>query len=259
MPKNNVPKVFISYSHDSQDHKKWVLDLATRLCNNGIDAILDQWELGPGQDLLQFMNKHLRAANRILMICTENYVKKANDGTGGVGYENMIITGQLFNNTDSNKFIPLIRQIGTSTVPSFLQSKIRLDFSDSQFEFSFDELIRSILGAPLYEKPAISNNPFSPVSNTPAEKTGDGLLKLMKIIVEQFELRPSRSDSDIIMVSNLRERTNMSRTLFETLLDQAKAQDLIKEYPDSYDSRGRSVYLTEKGRAYAIQHQLVQF
>ncbi|MCW5219844.1 TIR domain-containing protein [Verminephrobacter aporrectodeae subsp. tuberculatae] len=253
MPKNNVPKVFISYSHDSQDHKKWVLDLATRLCNNGIDAILDQWELGPGQDLLQFMNKHLRAANRILMICTENYVKKANDGTGGVGYENMIITGQLFNNTDSNKFIPLIRQIGTSTVPSFLQSKIRLDFSDSQFEFSFDELIRSILGAPLYKKPAISNNPFSPVSNTPVEKTGDGLLKLMKIIVEQFELQSYSSGG--IVPSTLRARMNISRTLFETLLDQAEEQELIGR---SYSlNKSESLYLTRKGRAYAIQHQLV--
>jgi hypothetical protein len=29
--KMKIPKVFISYSHDSQEHKKWVLDLATRL------------------------------------------------------------------------------------------------------------------------------------------------------------------------------------------------------------------------------------
>lgn len=35
----STPKVFISYSHDTQDHKKWVLDLATRLRNSGIDAI----------------------------------------------------------------------------------------------------------------------------------------------------------------------------------------------------------------------------
>jgi hypothetical protein len=46
-----IPKVFISYSHDSQEHKKWVLDLATRLRNNGVDAIIDQWELRAGDDL----------------------------------------------------------------------------------------------------------------------------------------------------------------------------------------------------------------
>jgi hypothetical protein len=46
-----IPKVFISYSHDSQEHKKWGLDLATRLRNNGVDAIIDQWELRAGDDL----------------------------------------------------------------------------------------------------------------------------------------------------------------------------------------------------------------
>jgi hypothetical protein len=54
-----IPKVFISYSHDSQEHKKWVLDLATRLRNNGVDAIIDQWELRAGDDLPHFMETHL--------------------------------------------------------------------------------------------------------------------------------------------------------------------------------------------------------
>ncbi|WP_356741458.1 toll/interleukin-1 receptor domain-containing protein [Pseudoalteromonas sp. APC 3250] len=55
----STPKVFISYSHDSQEHKKWVLDLATRLRNSGVDAIIDQWELRPGDDLPYFMETHL--------------------------------------------------------------------------------------------------------------------------------------------------------------------------------------------------------
>ena len=31
-----VPKVFVSYSHDSPEHKKWVIDLSTRLMSNGL-------------------------------------------------------------------------------------------------------------------------------------------------------------------------------------------------------------------------------
>lgn len=45
------PKVFISYSHDSEEHKEWVLELATNLRKHGIDVILDQWELAVGKDL----------------------------------------------------------------------------------------------------------------------------------------------------------------------------------------------------------------
>ncbi|MCZ4309896.1 toll/interleukin-1 receptor domain-containing protein [Vibrio atlanticus] len=45
-----VPKVFISYSYDDQAHKKWVLELAQRLRNAGVDAILDQFRVGLGDD-----------------------------------------------------------------------------------------------------------------------------------------------------------------------------------------------------------------
>lgn len=72
-----IPKAFVSYSHDSQDHKKWVLDFATRLHNNGIDASLDQWDLKAGDDLPHFMERGLAGADRVLMICTDNYVTKA--------------------------------------------------------------------------------------------------------------------------------------------------------------------------------------
>ena len=40
-PNAAAPRVFVSYSHDSQDHKNWVLTLATRLVKNGVDVILD--------------------------------------------------------------------------------------------------------------------------------------------------------------------------------------------------------------------------
>jgi histidyl-tRNA synthetase len=38
----SAPSVFISYSHDSAEHKAWVLKLATDLRAAGIDASLDQ-------------------------------------------------------------------------------------------------------------------------------------------------------------------------------------------------------------------------
>lgn len=63
--------------------------------NNGVDVILDQWELEPGDDVPKFMEQSVRRANKVLMICTEPYVRKADDGKGGVGYESMIVTGEL--------------------------------------------------------------------------------------------------------------------------------------------------------------------
>jgi hypothetical protein len=85
-----APKVFISYSHDSQPHKDWVRDLATVLRANGIDVVLDQWDLSPGQDIAAFMAGGIQTADRVLLICTEQYVSKAEAGSGGVGYERLI-------------------------------------------------------------------------------------------------------------------------------------------------------------------------
>ena len=84
----------MSYSHDDRDHKAWVAALATRLRDKGVDVILDQWDLGFGDDVPKFMEKGVRASRYVLMVCTEAYVKKADDGKGGVGYEAMIVTGQ---------------------------------------------------------------------------------------------------------------------------------------------------------------------
>ena len=42
------PRVFISYSHDSSEHRQWVSHLGTELRGKGIDAILDQWGMSFG-------------------------------------------------------------------------------------------------------------------------------------------------------------------------------------------------------------------
>ena len=69
------------------------------------------------------METQLEKADYALMICTEQYVAKANAGTGGVGYEKMIMTSTMLQRIDNNKVIPVIRQTGTRYVPSFFEDK----------------------------------------------------------------------------------------------------------------------------------------
>jgi hypothetical protein len=243
----NIPKAFISYSHDSQSHKKWVLDLATRLRNAGVDAILDQWELKAGDDLPHFMEQNLAACDYVLMICTEKYVQKANGGLGGVGYEKMIVTSDLMKGIDSNKVIPVIRQEGTRNVPTFLKTKLFVDFSKSDdFEFGFDELVRTLHNAPLYKKPEIGNNPFESIEKIRPEKTGDALPKLMALVVRDFEGGRDYSNYGTIVA-----RMSMSRIMLDMLIESALEQGLITQYED------RDLQLSSKGKFYAIEHKLI--
>ena len=137
------PKVFISYSHDTPEHKQWVSELAAKLRRNGVEAILDQWYLDLNQDLTQFAESGIRAADRVLVICTDSYVRKANDGEDGVGYEPMIVTKKLVEDHGTNKFIPIIRQTEwEDKIPTFLEDRIYVDFTnDEKFDAKFDELL----------------------------------------------------------------------------------------------------------------------
>lgn len=246
-----IPRVFISYSHDSQEHKKWVLDLATRLRNTGIDAILDQWELTPGADIPHFMETQLATANYILMICTDKYVDKANLGVGGVGYEKMMITAELMKSIESTKIIPIIKQYGTRNVPTFLQSKYSINLSNADsFEFYYDELIRKFHGAPLYEKPEIGNNPFTPVKELIIDKTNDEIKEVMLIIVMLFE----NNTKDYILYSEIVRNLNISRIMTDLILNKMLDQKLIdnKKYGNTH------LQLTDEGKYYAIEHKLIK-
>src|SRR5665647_3472244 len=107
-------RVFISYSHDSTQHKKNVLQLSKRLCTEGIDCNIDQYERSPAEGWPRWMNKQIDLANYVLVVCTENYVKrfKGRDEPGkghGVKWEGAIITQELYEAEAKNKrFVPVV-------------------------------------------------------------------------------------------------------------------------------------------------------
>jgi hypothetical protein len=109
MPENSPPKVFVSYAHESPEHKAWVASLATDLRRKGVDVVLDQWHLKLGADITLFVEGAIRSAERVLMICTPAYARKANEVSGGVGYERMVVTGEMANKIDTTKFICVLR------------------------------------------------------------------------------------------------------------------------------------------------------
>ena len=244
----NVPKAFISYSHDTLEHKKWVLELAIRLRNNGIDAIIDQFELKPGDDVPHFMETNLAKADKVLMICSERYVEKANNGEGGVGYEKMIVTSSLLQTINENKVIPIIRQNGNMDLPTFLKSKIYINFSkNDDFEFSYDNLVRTIHNSPIFEKPAIGNNPFIPI----AKEQLDGDIKLLhdalKMIVKIQGVSSSVSSERI--ASNLSMSYAMFRVIGTKLSNLGYTQ---------WSSGTSWIKITEKGLMYAFNNNLIE-
>ena len=241
------PRVFISYSHDSAAHKAWVLDFATTLRNRGVDAILDQWDLKPGDDLPHFMEQNLVSADFAIMICTQRYVEKANAGKGGVGYEKMIMTSSSLSKISGNKVIPIIREKSNPSTPTFLTTKLYIDISDdSEIEFALDELLRFLLNAPLYVKPEIGGDPFRSLQDARPDKTADGVRGVMNTVVDCF----NGWQHDFLPYSMLVNKSAMHRLTLDKYLKEALNQGLLERHSDQ-------IRITPDGLAYLANQGIV--
>jgi hypothetical protein len=160
-PQARPPKVFISYSWDSPEHRQWVAQLGQYLRHQGIDIVLDQWHLWGGADVAAFMQRSLREADRVLVICTQNYADKAARNAGGVGFEHMIVTGQLMQNLGTDKFIPIVLQGKDPPLPSVLATRYFYNLGAAPgYALQLDALVKELHGIrpPL---PPLGPNPYA--------------------------------------------------------------------------------------------------
>lgn len=170
-----APRVFISYSHDTRAHKQWVLSLAQRLIAERIDVILDQWDLEYGDDVTAFMAASVTQADRVLMICSETYVQKVDEGKGGVGYEALIVTSELIQDLGTKKFVPIIRQAKEPiSLPKKLGARMAVNLSDycATVEDEFDRLVSQLRKEPPPSKPQLGVALSAPIAPLPADSIG---------------------------------------------------------------------------------------
>ena len=156
------PKVFISYSWDSESHKEWVKRLTDSLIENGVDAHLDQYDLELGDRLPKYMENQITNSDFVLIICTENYKKKADNRKSGVGYEGHIISGELLSSADEKKFIPILRSDDFFNImPIFLAGKLGVRLKDdfSVDDNAFQDLLATLFNVKIKSKPKLGEMP----------------------------------------------------------------------------------------------------
>lgn len=153
------PRVFISYSHDSTEHKKRVLQLSDDLRASGVDCNLDQYEPFPEDGWPRWMNNQIEHANFVLVICTETYNRRAtgqeSPGRGfGASWETQLITQQIYNDRGRNsKFIPVtFTESDVISVPRFLGSSSHFCVETPEGK---EELYRFLTSQPAVLKPPL--------------------------------------------------------------------------------------------------------
>jgi tetratricopeptide (TPR) repeat protein len=109
-----VAKVFISYSHDSDEHRDRVLSLSEQLRRDGVETMLDRYVAGsPLQGWPRWMLDQLDAADRVLIVCSEVYYQRfrghaRGEAGAGADWEGAIITQEIYaSRSQTLKFAPV--------------------------------------------------------------------------------------------------------------------------------------------------------
>jgi hypothetical protein len=146
------PKVFISYSHDSSEHKDKVLSLSNKLRIDGIDCYVDQYEMSPSEGWPRWMVNQIEKADFVLVVCTENYdrrFKGEDEVEKGLGakWEGAVITYELYEREAKNtKFIPIIFSPQDSAhIPIILRSFTYYNVITNE---GYEELYRHLTDQP---------------------------------------------------------------------------------------------------------------
>jgi hypothetical protein len=141
-------RVFISYTHDSQEQMDCVWDLSERLRKDGMDCRIDQHEVSPEDGWPRWCRDQIRDSDYVLIVCTETYQRRyegKEEGREGRGaqWEGLVVTQELYEAKGKNaKFIPVLFSLAdTKYIPTELRGATYYDLSEDK---NYDGLFRHI-------------------------------------------------------------------------------------------------------------------
>lgn len=161
----DAPKLFISYSWSNPTHEQLVVDLATELRESGIDVVLDKWDLREGHDAYAFMEKMVTDPDikKVAIVSDRVYAEKADGRSGGVGTETQIISREVYEQEQQDKFVAIVTEkdeSGKAYLPTYFKSRIHIDLSEpDSYAENFEKLLRWVFDKPLYVKPELGKAP----------------------------------------------------------------------------------------------------
>ncbi|MGC2112663.1 MAG: tetratricopeptide repeat protein [Candidatus Korobacteraceae bacterium] len=145
-------RVFISYSHDSQEHMDAVWELSERLRGDGVDCRIDQHEESPAEGWPRWCRNQVQEAQFVLVACTETYKRRyegkeaAGVGRGGQ-WEGFVITEELYEAEGKNeKFIPIV--FSPTDKPHIPMELRAFTYYEPAGDGGYQKLFRRITGQP---------------------------------------------------------------------------------------------------------------
>lgn len=157
------PKVFISYSHESDGHNEKVRRLHSSLTEDGCDGIIDVMKT-TDEGWPTWMTRQVEDADFILCIVTETYTRRFNDKEEpekgrGSAWEAGLIQSLLYDKKLHNsKILPVcFTESDLAHIPLVLKSYERFLLAEEE---DYENLLRKVFGAPKHAPPTKGEAPI---------------------------------------------------------------------------------------------------
>lgn len=173
-------KVFVSYAHESDEHKAQVLAFATFLRETGIDTVLDLWAADVRRDWGSWAIQEMTSADFVLVVASDRY-RRSGDGHGpnaehrGLQSESAVLRDLVHG--DRTAWLPKILPVilpghEIDEIPLFLQPHTASRYHVTEFTASgAEDLLRVILRQPGHIAPEIGPEPVLPPRSGQPEET----------------------------------------------------------------------------------------
>ncbi|VVJ18881.1 Uncharacterised protein [Amycolatopsis camponoti] len=163
MSERAAPRVFFSYSHDTQEHKDQVRRFATFLrARIGLEVVLDQWDDNHRIDWSLWATRNITAADFIVAVASPLYRARADgdappDEGRGAQYETALLRNKVTKDIEdgTRRILPVVLPGGSiDDIPAFLNpySMTRYEIEDFTDEGVAD-LLAAITGRGRYPEP----------------------------------------------------------------------------------------------------------
>ncbi len=236
------PKVFISYSHDSEQHKELILALADRLRREGVDCMIDQYINGfPPENWQRWMETQIENSDFVLVVCTPRYLKRYrgldDDGGRGATFEGVVISQTLYDTYCRNtKFVPVLPDDGDfDNVPLPLKG-----FSAFKVKADYEGLYRYLTGQPLVIKPDIgemirleasATSANEPLANKPPQGALNVLQERLDHYFQEQQKSLNAAENNQALIADLQQQITDWMKRYYKLAANIE-EGLLKE-PDS--------------------------
>lgn len=249
------PTAFISYSWDASEHSQWVYNLSNKLRKNGVDCKIDKTLIGQSTvNLPQMMISNIRDNDYTIIVLTENYAQRADELTGGVGFENFLISNNLLENKDKYIFIMKHKGDYEKVFPFHFKGFYAIDFSDDlKYEEKIKELLHRIYKKPMYEEVELGEIPdLKPIKSIEGDIKDNSIYAKIPTFKKITDLDKEKFINNTFerIVKNIESNLNKTKrqnTNFEYQFKQIHSQkSIVQLYIDGELKSGVKIWMDKQ-------------